>query len=112
MPPPRMLVIDEVRAVDARLGRGVRVHRDAVRHAPRQIGDEREPRLVDVVEIDAIDGERRAGESAGEQRHAHAGAADDGELHEGLREERAGGRRRRPRWLRAGSPRRLLVSVG
>ncbi len=46
-----------------------------------QVGDHRQARLVDVVEVDAIDAERRAGETADQQRHAHAGAADDGQLH-------------------------------
>ena len=39
----------------------------------------------------SIDVERGAGEAADEQRHAHAGAADDGELHEALRRRVAAG---------------------
>ena len=74
---------DEVGAVDARLGR---------RRAPctgtpcamrdGEVGDDGQPRLVDVVEVDPIDLQGGAREAADEQRHAHAGAADDGELHD------------------------------
>ena len=89
MPPPRMLVM--TKSAPVMHGSGVACACTGMPGAmrPARVGDEGEPRLVDVVEVDAIDGERRAGESAGEQRHAHAGAADDGELHDGLLEERA-----------------------
>ena len=72
---------DKRRAVDRGRRRGVRGHPRRTRAAPRQPGNHRQALLVRIVERELVDAERRTGESVHQQRHAHAGATDHGNLH-------------------------------
>ena len=81
MPPTRMLVITNDAPSIAGVEEPCVVTRaDPERHRARS-GNHRQALLIRIVERELVDAERRTGEAVHEQRHAHAGAADHGNLH-------------------------------
>ena len=80
-PPTRMLVMTKSAPSTHARDRVVQRHGARPARARREAGDDLEPRPIGVEERDLGERQAAADQAVDEQRHADAGAADDGELH-------------------------------